>query len=79
MFNLITFALITYVIYSINLSCLTALIQNGYFDKPFWTRSLRACFLAPPFAILIIVSIALKESAISNWENIKFVMKKRED
>ena len=79
MFTFITYLLITYVIYSINLSCLTALIEGGFFDNPFWTRSLRACFLAPPFAIIIISILALKESAKTNWKNIKLVMKKRED
>ena len=73
------FCLMGYLIYSFNLSCLTYLIQSGYFDSAFWTRSLRACFLAPPFAIAIFGTIALKESLITNWENIKVVMKKRED
>lgn len=79
MLNFIIFCLIGYVIYSFNLSCLTILLKNGYFENPFWTRSLRACFLAPPFAIAVVALIALKESAITNWENIKMVMKKRED
>jgi len=79
MVPLITFCLIVYVIYSINLSCLIGLIDNGYFSSPFWTRSLRAVFLTPPFAIAIVCVIALKESLEVNWKNIQFIMKKRED
>jgi hypothetical protein len=54
------------------------LIEHGYFENPFWTRSLRACFITPPFAIAIVMVIALKDSIKTNWENIKVIMKKRE-
>jgi hypothetical protein len=72
------FALATYTVYSFNLSCLTYLIEDGYFDHPFWTRSLRAAFLAPPFAILIVAIIIAKDSVKSNIKNIGIVMKKRD-
>ncbi len=54
------------------------LIEHGYFDNPFWTRSLRSCFITPPFAIAIVLLIALKDSLKTNFENIKVIMKKRE-
>jgi pilus assembly protein TadC len=73
------FTLATYTVYSFNLSCLTYLIEDGYFDNPFWTRSLRAMFLAPPFAILIVGFLVAKQSLKSNIKNIQVVMKKRED
>lgn len=73
------FAVAIYMAYSFNLGCLTYLIEDGYFSKPFWTRSLRAFFLAPPFAILIVATIILKDSLKSNIKNIRVVMKKRED
>lgn len=72
------FALAAYMAYSFNLSCLTHLIEEGYFDNPFWTRSLRAVFLAPPFAILIVAFIIAKDSVKSNIKNIGIVMKKRD-
>jgi len=78
MVSFISFCLILYVVYSINISCLTMLIEHGYFDNPFWTRSLRSCFITPPFAIAIVLLIALKDSLKTNLENIKVIMKKRE-
>lgn len=78
MVSFISFCLILYVVYTINISCLTMLIEHGYFENPFWTRSLRACFITPPFAIAIVMVIALKDSIKTNWENIKVIMKKRE-
>lgn len=72
------FALVVYLIYSFNLSCLTYLISEGYFDNKFWTRSLRATFLMPPFAIMIMLFVVLKDSLKTNLSNIKVVMKKRE-
>jgi len=68
-----------YLVCSFNLACLTYLIQEGYFDNKFWTRSLRASFVAPPFAIIIFMTIFFKDSLKLNWGNIKIVMKKRED
>lgn len=75
----IIFGLAVYLAYSFNLACLTYLIQEGYFDNKFWTRSLRAMFLTPPLAIGIFSLIALKDSLVKNWNNIQVVMKKRED
>lgn len=68
-----------YLVYSTNLICLTYLIQSGRFSNKFWTRSLRASFLAPPFAIIIFMIFAFRESLILNSEGIKFVLRKRED
>ena len=68
---------IIYLVWSFNLCCLTYLIQGGYFENKFWTRSLRASFLAPHLAIIIYMTLFLRESLISNLKNIEFVMKKR--
>ncbi len=78
-FSYLLFFTTIYLVWSFNLTCLTYLIQEGYFENKFWTRSLRATFVAPPFAIVIFMTLFFKESVKSNWENIKFVMKKRED
>ena len=77
MINLILFSIFAYCLFTVNLACLRYLIDNGHFDKPVFTRSIRAAFMAPPFAILIIMAISAKESLSFVWENIKFVMTKR--
>jgi hypothetical protein len=62
-----------------NLTVLSALIKDGYFDHPFWTRSLRSMFIVPPFAIVIALVIFLIHSISTNFSNIKFIMTKRKD
>lgn len=71
------FAVVVYLAASFNLACLTHLINEGYFDNPFWTRSNRAVFLVPPFAIAIVTFILTVQSVKSNFQNIKQVLKKR--
>ena len=68
-----------YLVWSFNLSCLVFLIEQGYFNHKFWTRSLRSTFVMPPFAILVYSVIFFKESVSVNWENLKMVMTKRKD
>ena len=77
MVNLILFSIITYCLFTVNLACLRYLIDNGHFDRPIFTRSIRAAFMVPPFAIIIIMSMSAKESLSFVWDNIKFVMTKR--
>jgi hypothetical protein len=70
-----------YLVWTLNLYCLSYLIRRGYFQNELWTRSLRSSFLAPPFAIIILLFILLtclfKKSLKSNSENLQLVMKKR--
>lgn len=40
------------IIFSMNLWTLLYLTRRGWFRSPFWSRSLRALFLIPPFALL---------------------------
>ena len=51
----------------------------SYFKNKFWTRSLRSVFLVPPFAIAVILFVIAKDSLSSNFDNLRKVMKKRED
>jgi hypothetical protein len=70
---------ILYASWTFNLACLTQLISEGYFKNKFWTRSLRSVFLVPPFAIAVILFVIAKDSLSSNFDNLRTVMKKRED
>lgn len=79
MFNLFLLIVFTYTITTFNLMVLSSLIKEGYFDNPFWTRSLRSMFIAPPFAIMIAFGIFIKESLSTNLSNIKFIMTKRKN
>ncbi len=79
MVPLILFAVTAYFLISFNITCLRYLIDSGKFKHPFWTRSLRSVFLVPPFAILIICYMALKESLSDLGKNIKFITTKRKD
>lgn len=71
------FVVTLYLVVSFNLSCLTHLINEGYLDHPFWTRSNRAVFVVPPFAILIVSFILAVDSVKTNVKNLDQILKKR--
>lgn len=79
MFGLLIILALLYTITSINIMVLKLLIENGVFSNPFWTRSLRGIFVAPPFAIMVYLVIIFKESLSHNLKNLKFIMTKRKD
>lgn len=79
MVNQIFLWLCFYIIYSFNLSILVALINDGYFNHRFWTRSMRAVFMVPPFAIAVGCLIFLKHSLVENFKNWLLVMEKRKE
>lgn len=77
MIALILFLVVIYFLISFNITCLRFLIDDGKFDNPFWTRSLRSALMIPPFAILIVLSIACKQSISDLIKNVKFITTKR--
>lgn len=79
MLGLIIFLSFIYSLTSINLMVLKGLIDDGVFDHPFWTRSLRSIFVMPPFAILVLCGIYFIKSLKFNYENYKFITTKRKN
>jgi len=79
MVNQIIFWLMFYLVYSFNLTVLTAMIKDGYFNHRFWTRSMRAVFMVPPFALVLAGLIFLIHSLKENFGNFLFVMEKRKE
>lgn len=77
MINQIIFWLMFYLVYSFNLTVLTAMIKDGYFNHRFWTRSMRAVFMVPPFALVLAGVIFFFHSLKENFTNFLFVMEKR--
>ncbi len=79
MVNQFFFWLMFYLVYSFNLTVLTAMIKDGYFNHRFWTRSMRAVFMVPPFALILAGLIFLLHSLKENFSNFLFVMEKRKE
>jgi hypothetical protein len=79
MIDVIFFWTLAYFIWTANLAVLTAMIKDGYFNHPIFTRSIRAVFMLPPFSLVILFVLFLKESISENFTNFVFVMKKRKD
>ncbi len=68
-------------LFFLNLYFLRTSIEAGYFDHPFWTRSMRSALLAPPFAIIYMMMyfITIWSFDLLKWSfcSIAMIMKKR--
>lgn len=72
--NIITWTLITYITFTINLSALKSLLSSGKINT---SRSIKSLLIFPPFAIILVCLIAFYEVSKSNLETIKEVMSKK--
>jgi hypothetical protein len=77
--NLITYSIITWVVFNINLSALNSLIKSDKLNHPFWTRSVRCFLMFPPFAIIYMFVLAMIEVSIENINLIKQILVKRKN
>ena len=71
-------AVLFYVVWTLNLSTFINLLNRGYFQHRFFTRSIRSVFSIPPFGFAAYSLIFLWESVGKNFRNYSIVMKKRE-
>lgn len=78
MLNSFIFCVVFYVIWTLNLSTFVKLLDRGYFQHRFFTRSIRSVFSIPPFGFAAYSLIFLWESVGKNFTNYSIVMKKRE-
>lgn len=78
MLNSFIFCVVFYVIWTLNLSIFVKLLDRGYFQHRFFTRSIRSVFSIPPFGFAAAILIFLKESVNKNIKNYSIVMTKRE-